>query len=113
MRPCDGYKWTKPCGPICMETCEVWNSDQCRFAVKPEPEPANVAEIVRAYLQANGFDGLYSPCDCGCEIDDLFPCLSGDGAECRPGVKIPCPGEDCTVGGDCPWHIALRPKGGE
>lgn len=37
----------------------------------------NVKEIVRDYLQRNGFDGLcLSTDDCGCRLADLMPCGS-------------------------------------
>ena len=63
----------------------------------------DVRDIVKEYLIANGYDGLYDPLgDCGCIIDDLFPCdVSG---MCCPGYKVPCP-PDCEFGGDCDWHI--------
>lgn len=57
-----------------------------------------VIEIVKAYLDENGFDGLYSPVECGCKKDDLAPCGS-DFAMCEPGYLQEC---DC---GDHDWHI--------
>ena len=59
---------------------------------------ATVIEIVRLHLEANGFDGLYSPGECGCKKDDLAPCGS-DFAMCEPGYLQEC---DC---GDHDWHI--------
>jgi hypothetical protein len=63
----------------------------------------NTKEIIRKYLQDNGFDGLWNQDDeCGCEITDLCPC--GNSFEfCEPGYKRP--GEigedfDFTVGPD-------------
>ena len=32
-----------------------------------------VKEIVKKYLKENGYDGLVGN-ECGCDIDDLFPC---------------------------------------
>jgi hypothetical protein len=46
----------------------------------------NCKEIVKKYLKDNGYDGLYVPGECGCEIDDLQPC-SEDMSECKPGYK--------------------------
>ncbi len=42
-----------------------------------------VKEIIKEYLEQNGFDGLYNE-DCGCHIDDLF-CCGNNGEECQPG----------------------------
>jgi hypothetical protein len=33
MRLCERNQMPKPCGPICMEMCEVWNSEGCLFSV--------------------------------------------------------------------------------
>jgi len=44
-----------------------------------------VLDIVKQYLIANGYDGLYYH-NCGCTIEDLIPC----GAcfdDCIPGYK--------------------------
>lgn len=63
-------------------------------------EIINVESIVVEYLKKNKFDGLC--CDqCGCEIDDLFPCSSEGTYGCEPGYKIPC---DCGQG--CSFHIS-------
>ncbi len=56
-----------------------------------------VLDIVRQYLESNGFDGLYSPSECGCKRDDLAPC--GEmGTECMPGYLQP--GDD-----ECDFYI--------
>ena len=35
----------------------------------------NVSSIIKKYLKDNGFDGLVNcDADCGCLLDDLFPC---------------------------------------
>lgn len=40
-------------------------------------------EIIKQWLIDNGYDGLYCE-DCGCFLDDLFPC--GDiGCNCKAG----------------------------
>jgi len=42
-----------------------------------------VEEIVTEYLAANGYDGLCND-DCGCWLDDLFPCGSAQ-SDCEAG----------------------------
>ena len=56
-----------------------------------------VKEIVEKHLRDNGFDGLvHTWAECGCGVDDLFPCCGGEGvAECEPAYKHPG-----TEGGD-------------
>lgn len=41
----------------------------------------------RAWLEAHGFDGLYTPeHECGCYTDDLYPCgKRGNWLACVPG----------------------------
>jgi len=48
-----------------------------------------IKDIVREYLETNGYDGLCTQ-GCGCHLDDLFPCCDG-GMDCVPGHKIPDP----------------------
>lgn len=51
----------------------------------------NGKEIIKEYLEKNGFDGLYSDDgDCGCEVSDLMPCESDDCMSCNAGYKHPC-----------------------
>lgn len=65
----------------------------------------NVLEIVREYLQKNGYDGLFnSTYACGCEASDLAPC-DGELEQCEVGYKGPCIAEECENDGDCEWHI--------
>lgn len=46
-----------------------------------------VIDILKEYLQENGYDGLCNPeAECGCLIDDLCPCNSYM-LECVPGYK--------------------------
>jgi hypothetical protein len=62
-------------------------------------EPLDVRGIVKEYLTAHGYDGLFCEGECGCLLDDLAPCGQAfDG--CEPGYKRPC---DC---GDHDYHIA-------
>jgi len=59
-----------------------------------------VKEIVRDYLVAGGFDGLYSGGgDCECEVADLFPCGAEGVGGCHAGYRQPC--NYCEYG----WHI--------
>jgi len=65
----------------------------------------NVKEIVKAYLEDNGFEGL-AGIDCGCELSDLMPCCIESIDHCEPGYKVPCKdAEECPADGDCDWHI--------
>jgi hypothetical protein len=54
-----------------------------------------VKEIVKAYLVEHGFDGLCIS-DCGCAIDNLFPCIDG-GSGCAPGYRVPADPNDFDV----------------
>ena len=57
-----------------------------------------VKEIVKKYLEDNGYSGLYEESgECGCELLDLAPC--GDMMErCHAGYKVKCT-EECSN-----WH---------
>jgi hypothetical protein len=59
-------------------------------------------EIVKKYLQDNGFDGLYEPGECGCDLDDFMPCGGDCAMTCQPGYKTKC---DC---GEHDFHISLN-----
>lgn len=61
----------------------------------------SVQEIVLDYLEANGFDGLYTEGECACDKSNLAPCL-GDSMWCLAGYKGPC---DC---GDHDYHIGPK-----
>ena len=48
---------------------------------------ARIIEIVKAHLEANGFDGLVQEdAECGCLVEDLQPCC-GDFGTCEPGYR--------------------------
>jgi len=44
--------------------------------------------IIREYLENNGFDGLFFPGECCCDLQDLIACNEYC-AECQPGYKLP------------------------
>ena len=57
-----------------------------------------VEEIVKEYLEENGFDGLYnSNADCACKLDDLYPC-GGICTECTAGYLQQLEGDDFVIG---------------
>ena len=57
-----------------------------------------VRDIIKKYLDYNGYDGLYFPGECACKKEDICPC-SENPLECKPGYLCPC---DC---GEHDWHI--------
>ncbi len=71
----------------------------------------NCLEIVKKYLTENGFDGLHSGSDCGCELSDLAPC-SFFPLRCTPGYKLVPPASSncrhdsyiCDSKDDRPWE---------
>lgn len=67
-----------------------------------------VEDIVRDYLERNGYDGLCDPGECSCGLGSLMHCDSPN-QDCVAGHKVPC---ECSE--DCGWHIApgRRPKAG-
>ena len=54
-----------------------------------------VKDIVIKALKDQGYDGLYTPGECGCEIDDLAPCDSTAVLYCQSGYKRLC--RNCPV----------------
>lgn len=66
----------------------------------------DIQEIVRLWLEANGYGGL-AGYECGCELANLFPC-GQYGGDCEAGYKVACTPEchhDC---GPCDWHIQTK-----
>ena len=49
----------------------------------------NVKKIVKEYLEKNGFDGLYTPGECSCKLEDLIQCDMCGLEECMPGYLQP------------------------
>lgn len=58
-----------------------------------------VYDIVKEYLNANGFDGLMEPnCKCGCETKEIAPCGEING-NCLPAYKWP---------GECGYDFVMK-----
>lgn len=70
----------------------------------------NIREMVRQYLEANQFDGLYNAGECACKKDDLFPCGDPHMAYCKPGYLAPCPQDGTDACGEHDWHIAEKQR---
>lgn len=72
-----------------------------------------VKEIIIKYLKENGYDGLCSPeFECGCEIDDFYPCDALNG-ECEAGYKklcTDCSEQECEYRHEKSWCICIKPK---
>lgn len=75
-------------------------------AKRPVQRRVSCRDIVKEYLVANGYDGLY--CDeCSCLPDDLFPCGGSGGdwiLDCTAGYKI----DGCTCGEGCDFHTGPK-----
>ncbi len=57
-----------------------------------------VKDIVRAYLEAKGFDGLCNfELECGCRVNDLEPCEAMQ-SECQPGRQRTLTQADADAG---------------
>ena len=69
----------------------------------------DVKQIVKEYLIEYDYSGLVSEeNECGCELDDLFPCERDSIASCQPGYRHTCrgPGKE----GDCEEECELGPS---
>ena len=54
-----------------------------------------VREIVKAWLEEHGYDGLYNPYgECGCALDDFMPCNSEGVEQCEAAHKIESDDDD-------------------
>ena len=59
----------------------------------------DISEIIEKYLKKNNYDGLYnSDLECGCFLNDLFPCIDYS-LDCQPGYKREC--KSCEDKKDC------------
>lgn len=64
----------------------------------------SIREIVRYYLEMNGFDGLWcaESEECACDLKNLFwKCDGEDSKECKAGYIVYCDASAC----DCDFHI--------
>ena len=63
----------------------------------------DVKTITIHYLQANGFDGLFTD-ECGCKLGDLFPCGFSGVECCKTGYlqAEPASGFDFLIGSQKP-----------
>lgn len=61
----------------------------------------DVLDIVKKYLDENGYDGLYSDYECGCLKEDFVPC-GGIQGDCHAGYKQ----QKCKIeNGEDDWFI--------
>lgn len=69
----------------------------------------NCVQMVRSYLEQNGYDGLFCE-ECGCSLDDLMPCGRNEWSwSCQAGYKKPGCTKGCGQG--CDFHItATKPS---
>ncbi len=71
------------------------SSDMVAESTTLPPNPT-VRDIVRQYLEAEGYDGLWSErWDCACFTEDLQPCEFDDCFKCQAGYTCVCNDEDC------------------
>ena len=63
----------------------------------------DVITIVADRLRADGYDGLFSPDECACLLDDLEPCGEVQG-DCRAGYKT-----ECRCGEGCDFDVSEDP----
>lgn len=64
----------------------------------------NSQEIIIRYLKNNNYDGLWRADNCGCGIDDLFPCDCCF-SNCVPAYKWTCKPGEVKCGAEAPSCI--------
>lgn len=62
-----------------------------------------VKEIIKKYLEDNGYSGLYLDSECGCRISDLV-CCDEDCTNCEPGYI------DYKSGVEGGWDYVVGPE---
>jgi len=68
-----------------------------------------VREIVTAYLEEHGYDGLVNhSMECACLTAEL-PACDDVSAHCEAGHKVAGCEPDCLIGG-CEWHMRPGPR---
>ena len=69
----------------------------------------DIEEIVKEWLKANGYDGLYnSELECGCQLGDLMPCSEPHTSECLAGVGKLIDEDDRIIGTNTAWIIGPK-----
>ncbi len=60
----------------------------------------NLTEIIKEWLLANGYDGLFhADTECGCGMDDLMPC-DQPSLDCMAGIRKICEDEESDFYGE-------------
>jgi hypothetical protein len=62
-----------------------------------------VRDIVKKYLEDNGYDGLAIN-ECGCGLGDLMPCDNAS-PYCVPAKRFKCNRADCPTPGFCAGDV--------
>lgn len=62
-----------------------------------------IKEIIKEYLNNNGYDGLFCPGECACKKDDLMPCDEYM-MDCEPGYLI----EKKCADAEYDWYIGAK-----
>ena len=102
---------TKECHSYCCAIPHKYNGiiyHVCiHFETTDKKKNQTVREIIKEWLENNGYDGLYYDGECGCMLDDLAPCCGDEIMDCQAGYKTKCTNNGCD--GACDWHISKNP----